>query len=214
MLPREKSYERANELAYQLARERLAGIEDIERQCLNSGTQLKTAGTQKYISLKYLNRPYLISLPGGEIAEAGGDKPVPMRDRLIIIHYFLTAKGTPLAGKPITFRELPEGSGYYQTFARRTIRPLTERFGKEPRLLLDAGHSLGARKADYGDTAITVDAFPRVPITIVLWTGDEEFPPQGNVLLDASISDYLPTEDITVLCEIITWRLVRGIASP
>jgi hypothetical protein len=68
---------------------------------------------------------------------------------------------------------------------------------------------LGGYKADYGDTAITINAFSRVPITIVVWQGDDEFPSRGNVLFDANITDYLPTEDITVLSEIIAWRLIR-----
>jgi hypothetical protein len=29
-----------------------------------------------------------------------------------------------------------------------------------------------------------------------------------NLLFDANIMDYLETEDVTVVCEIITWRLV------
>jgi hypothetical protein len=82
-------------------------------------------------------------------------------------------------------------------------------FGKEPDLLLNAAGQLGGQKADYGDTAVTINAFSRVPIMMVLWRGDEEFAPQGSVLFDATVSDYLPTEDITVLCETIAWRLIR-----
>jgi hypothetical protein len=44
----------------------------------------------------------------------------------------------------------------------------------------------------------------------VLWKGDEEVSPNGNILFDANISDYLSTEDVTVLCETITWKLVKG----
>jgi hypothetical protein len=46
-------------------------------------------------------------------------------------------------------------------------------------------------------------------VTIVLWKGDEEFPPEGSVMFDANIQDYLTTEDVTVLSEVITWNLVR-----
>ena len=84
-----------------------------------------------------------------------------------------------------------------------------DHFGKEPHRLIDAGEKLGGHKADYGDAAVTVNAFSRVPITIILWRGDDEFAPQGNIAFDAVISDYLSTEDITVLCETITWRLIN-----
>jgi hypothetical protein len=68
---------------------------------------------------------------------------------------------------------------------------------------------MGGQKVEYGDTAITINAFPRVPLTIVLWQGDKEFPADGNIMFDSTITDYLPTEDITILCEVIAWKLVR-----
>ena len=68
---------------------------------------------------------------------------------------------------------------------------------------------MGGCKADYGDAAVTINGFKMVPVTIVLWRGDEEFPPRGNILFDSTIPEYLSTEDITVLCDAIIWRLVR-----
>ena len=208
-LPEQKNYEQAYQLAYQLACEKLAGITDIEEQCRKSGSQYQVVAGKKTVILKYLNQPCQISLPDGEISSMADNEPISMRDKLIMLHYFISAKGTPPAGKLITFRELPEGTVYQPTFAKRTIKPLLDNFGKEPDSLLLFGQMLGGYIAGYGDTAITINAFSRVPITIVVWQGDDEFPSQGNVLFDANISDYLPTEDITVLCEIIAWRLVR-----
>ena len=86
-------------------------------------------------------------------------------------------------------------------------------FGKNPELLIKTATKLGGREADYGDVSVTVNAFARVPITLVLWRGDEELAPNGNILFDANISDYLSTEDVTVLCETIIWKLVKDISS-
>ena len=208
-LPEQRNYEKAYQLAYQLAREKLAGITDIEEQCRKSGTQYQVVASKKTVIIRYLNQPYQISLPDGEISSTDDTEPISMRDKLIMLHYCISAKGTSPVGKLITFRELPEGGVYQPTFAKRTIQPLLENFGKEPDTLLLFSQRLGGYKADYGDTAITINALSRVPITIVVWQGDDEFPSQGNVLFDANITDYLPTEDITVLCEIITWRLIR-----
>ena len=77
--------------------------------------------------------------------------------------------------------------------------------------MVKAVAKLGGHRADHGDVSVTVSAFPRVPVTLVLWRGDEEVAPNGNVLFDANIPDYLSTEDVTVLCETIIWRLVRSI---
>ncbi len=208
-VPPQRNYETANSLAYQLACQQLAGIHDIGARCHKSGAQYHVTNSQKSITVQYLNQPYSISLPDVGISRVDSSEVISLRDKILILHYLLIAKGTPLANKLITFRELPEGGVYYPTFAKRTIQPLTDNFGTEPRLLLEIGKKLGGEKVDYGDMAISINAFARVPITIVLWRSDNEFPPQGNVLFDATISDYLPTEDITVLCETITWRLVR-----
>ncbi len=208
-LPGQKNYEYAHELAYKLAGEQLAKIDDIEQQCLKSGAQYQVTGSQKGITIRYLNQLYRIALPGAEISRVDSAESVPIRERLLILHYFTSAKGTPLANRLITFRELPEGIVYFPTFSKRTINPLLAHFDKEPHLLPEAAEKLGGHKVDYGDTAVTISAFSRVPITIILWRGDEEFASQGNVAFDATISDYLPTEDITVLCETITWRLIR-----
>ena len=68
---------------------------------------------------------------------------------------------------------------------------------------------LGGRKADYGDVAVTINTFRQTPITLVLWKGDKEFAPEGNVLFDSTISDYLPVEDIIVLSETTVRILIK-----
>ncbi|UCD09842.1 MAG: DUF3786 domain-containing protein, partial [Dehalococcoidales bacterium] len=94
-------------------------------------------------------------------------------------------------------------------FSKRTIQPLVENFGNDPVRLLDVGKDFGGVPADLGDTSIVIPAFSRVPVTIAIWKGDEEFPPEGSVLFDANVRDYLTTEDVTVVSEVITWKLVR-----
>jgi hypothetical protein len=209
VLPEHKNYEYAYELAFKLACEQLARLSDIEQQCLKSGAQYRRIDSRETVIIQYLNQSYIIALPGIEISLVGSAEEVPTRDKVLILHYFTSAKGTPLADRLITFRELPEGSVYSPTFHKRTVPPLLDYFGKEPHLLVDAGEKLGGHKSDYGDTAVTINVFSRVPITIILWRGDEELTPQGSVTFDATIPDYLSTEDITILCETITWRLIK-----
>ncbi|MBI2831751.1 MAG: DUF3786 domain-containing protein [Chloroflexi bacterium] len=200
-------------LAYRLARERLASI-DVEQQCLKSGAAWRAADSGKVITVDYLNRSYYVTFPEGEVSLTGSEEAVPTRDKILVLHYLIHAKGTPLSNKMITYKELPEGTSYFPVFTKRSIKPLLDHFSSDPQRLLSlASGVLGGRKTDFGDIAVTIDAFSRVPVTLVLWRGDEEFPPQGSILFDGNISDYLSTEDVTVLCETIAWKLVKQIKS-
>jgi hypothetical protein len=203
-------WERGFDLSYKLACEQLAKISNIEEQCRKSGANY--LGPHK-IGLNYLNQPYHILLTDVKILLGDGSTEASLRDKILILHYFAGAKGILATGKLIAYKQLPGGVSYFPAFYKRAINPLVRHFGKSPELLRKAAAKLGGREADYGDVSVTIDAFSRVPITLVLWRGDEELAPNGNILFDANISDYLSTEDVTVLTETIIWKLVRDIPS-
>lgn len=209
-LPGQKNDEHGYRLAYKLACEQLARIEDIEQQCRKSDARCQAIDSKRVIILEYLNQSYQVTLPDIEVSLRDSQEEVPLRDKILILHYLTQAKGTPISNKTIAYKELPEGTSYFPTFSKRAIQPLVTHFGKEPHQLLDVARRLGGHKADFGDASVTINAFSRVPITLVLWRGDDEFPPEGNIMFDSTISDYLPTEDINVLCETIAWRLVKS----
>jgi hypothetical protein len=197
----------AHGMAFKIAREQLSAITDIQEQCRKSGGEYLP--DRKAAAIGHLNRAYQISYPDGEVTFTDSAEAVPLRDKILALHYFTRAKGTPLTGKMITYKELHDGLNYYPTFFKRAIAPVVNRYKDEPQKLIDAGRQLGGVKADYGDAAVTIPAFARVPMTFVLWRGDKEFAPDGNIMFDSTISDYLPTEDITILSEVIAWRLAR-----
>jgi len=202
-----KIQEQSYELAYKLACQQLES-KDIQHLCHKNGAQYVDCNR---IIIEYLNQPYLITLANSEISLKDSKEKVPLKDKILILHYLNLAKGTPAANRLVTFRQLPGGASYFPVFSQRAIKPFLNHFGKEPELLTDVAAKLGGYQANYGDIAITINAFPRVPITFALWQGDDEFPPRGSIMFDASISAYLSTEDITVLCETIIWRLAKSL---
>ena len=208
-MPNQQNYEYGYELAYKLADEQLAKLDNIGQQCLKSGARYQVIDSQKIIILEYLNQSYQIVFPDIDISLIDSEEEVPIRDKILILHYFTQAKGTPITNKVIAFRELPEGANYFPTFSKRAIKPLLDHFGRQPERLIDAAEKLGSHRVDYGDVAVTINAFSYVPITLVLWQGNKEFAPEGSILFDSTISDYLSTYDITVLCETISWKLVK-----
>ncbi len=194
-------------VAYGVVKERLAKI-NIADQCLRSGAECQPDGT---ILLKYLNETYKLDGATADVRLEPSIREVSLRDKILVLHYFSQAKGTLLTGKQITYRDLPGGLVYYPTFIKRTIKPLADAFGKQDaQVTVNAGKIFAARQGGFGDASLIIEAFPKVPITIVLWVGDDELTPELNILFDSSISDYLESEDVTVVCETITWRLINA----
>lgn len=200
-----------DENAYRAACENLAQL-DIKEQCRKSGTQYDADFNRVIVRVivEYLNRPYLVVLPHCEISLKESEEQIPTRDKVLILHYLSLAKGTPLTGKLITYKQVPGGTPYFARFSQLAVEPLLSHFGDNPELLIPAAQRLGAKKITRGDAAVVINAFSRVPVTIVLQAGDEEFPPTASIMFDSTIPDYLPSEDIRILCEIIDWKLSRS----
>jgi len=208
-LSNQQNFEYGYELAYKLACEQLAKFDNIERQCLKSGALYRVIDSQKTIILEYLKQPYQIVFPDIDVLLMDSEEKVPIRSKILILHYFNRAEGTPLTNHKIAYKELPKGTTYFPSFYKRAIKPLLDHFAREPAQLIGTAEKLGGHKVDYGDVAVTINAFSYVPITLVLWRGNGEFTPEGSILFDNTVSDYLSTEDINVLCETISWKLVR-----
>ena len=98
-LPSQRNCEYGYGLAYKLACEQLAKIDDIKQQCHRSGTQYLETDAQKVIIFKYLDRAYQITLPNVAISLVDSQEDVPIREKVLILHYFTQAKGTPIANK-------------------------------------------------------------------------------------------------------------------
>ena len=202
-------HEYGYELAYRLVCEQLAKIDDIEQQCIKSGATYEVTDSRKTAVLEYLNRLYKISLPDIDVSLKDSEEVVPLRDKILILHYFTQAKGTPLSDKIMAYKELPGGDCYLPTFFKRAINPIVNNFGDNPQRLLDVAETLGGHKADHGDVAVTINAFSKVPITFILWQGDDEFPPEANILFDKTIAKILSPEDVAWLAGMLVYRLIK-----
>ena len=60
----------------------------------------------------------------------------------------------------------------------------------------------------YGDASVEIMALKGIPLTYVVW-GAEDFPASASLLFDETASHYLPTEDLAVLGEVTSIRLME-----
>ncbi len=129
--------------------------------------------------------------------------------QILILHYLLGAGNAQLANKLVTYREFEGGALYYSAFKSRTIDRLVREFGASPELLRKAGAHIRAENVSMGSVGLKVDFFPKLPVTVAIWAGDEEVPASANMLFDSSGGKIMPTEDLSVLGGELVDRLVE-----
>jgi len=196
------------ETAHRLAVSRLAAL-DFRRQCQQAGAEVVGSGSPLQGRLQFLGRTFLVSHPSGEIVTESGEE-VPLWEKIITLHYLIHARGTSPSGELITYNDIPDGRLYYPNFVKRTSDVLLQAYGQQPEALISAALKLGGiERPGLGNRAVVIPALPRVSYVFIVWKGDEEFPPQINVVFDRNISDYLPAEDITVLANMIAVKLMK-----
>lgn len=162
-------------------------------------------------NLNFLGMPIEVSFPEGTVYHKGTGEELGLVERILILHYFTCAGGTPLLKRDISYKELPGGSIYIEPFTNRCIRPLIQLFGKDLTSFGEAAEKCGGTKQKYGDMSYCFYPLPRIPITLVIWAADDEFPANANIIFDASASDYLHTEDYAFLCSMLLGKLKGSI---
>ena len=193
--------------AINLAREKLPYL-DPEEMCRNAGAELLAHNGAKNIVFPFFVRKVRIGYPEGTVAYDEGADVLSAQEQGLILHYLLGVNHVSLTGELITFREIPSGEFYYQPFLTRSHVPLVNTFGSDHELFLKAGKKLGGKAMGIGDASMTFHPFPKIPITLILWKGDEEFSPVGNILYDSSIKNFLHVEDIAFLTGNTVYKLM------
>lgn len=162
-----------------------------------------------HFEVPYFGALYAVSWPGGRIHRSATGLQPDITTRIILLHYLLTADGTPTVSEWIAFRNLPGGMGYDTAFQGRSSRRLAQAFGTDLPAFCQAAGSLGGESLTYGDASFMFRLLPRVWLAVVLHLADDEFPANASVLFDAAAGHYLPTEDLAVLGGVLCGKLVR-----
>jgi hypothetical protein len=202
-LTKQKNYQQTFDLA----------CETIKRVNLEERAEKAGAGYTKRengeeVTCPFFSEPYQIQLPQMEITSSS-KKTISLVTRILLLHYLLRADGTSLTGRWVGYKDIPGGLLYAPVFARRVTDPLVRRFGNSAKSFREIGAALGGTVGETGDASFLIQVFPRLPMQYVLWEGDEEFSPSVQVLFDASVDHYLSLEDIVVLGQVATGRLIH-----
>ena len=162
---------------------------------------VKWDGKEFYVNL--LGREFAISHPDYAL-RAPDDQPLPpLPTQTFLLRYLLEGKEVAWKGTWKTFREMPWGEMYITPYTGRVLTRAAFTFSFKLAAFSAACEKMGAMKLSHGDAGYQFELLPGYHIQILIWQGDEEFPPNAQVIYSENFADGFAAEDRVVAGDIL-----------
>ena len=174
---------------------------ELEPEAAVTRTGVKWDGQEFYVNL--LGREYAISHPEYAIRPLDGGALPPLPVQTFLLRYLLESKQVAWSGEWKTFREMPWGEMYIKPYTGRVLTRAAFTFGTRVAAFKAACEKLGALPLPNGDAGYQLDLIGDYQMRILVWEGDEEFPPNAQVLYTDNFAQGFAAEDRVVAGDIL-----------
>ena len=162
---------------------------------------VKWDGKEFYVNL--LGREYAISHPECVIRAIDGSKLPPLPVQTFLLRYLLESKDVTWCGTWKTFREMPWGEMYIKPYTGRVLTRAAFTFGTRVAAFKAACEKMGAEPLKHGDAGYQFDLIGGYMMQILVWEGDDEFPPNAQIIYSDNFADGFAAEDRVVAGDIL-----------
>ena len=164
-------------------------------------SSVKWDGEEFYVNL--LGRDFAISHPVYAI-RALDEKPLPpLPTQTFLLRYLLESKDVAWNGTWKTFREMPWGEMYITPYTGRVLTRAAFTFGTRLAAFKAAAENMGAVALPHGDAGYQFNLIDGYQMQIMVWEGDEEFPPNAQVIYSDNFETGFAAEDRVVAGDIL-----------
>ena len=146
---------------------------------------------------------YYLSWPTFSIRGQGGFALDYLPAQILLMRFIMNGKPTASTGKFLTYSEMPSGRLYLTPFTGRCLTRAAFTFGTRLPSFETAMQTNYTRKLAHGDASYQVMVMEKFAIQIIIWAGDEEFPPNSQMLFSDNFPSSFSPEDIAVVCDIL-----------
>jgi hypothetical protein len=181
---------------------------DVRSMSHRAGVDFRKQPGGSALDVPFFDEIITMTVPGFTF-KSSRTATVSLVAKIIILHYLIKASGELVPDDHVSYEDIPGARHYLPVFEKRVTKPLASAFGYNRDAFLESGVAMGGKAEEYGNASFTLLVLPRVPITFILWEGDEEFSPSVRTLFNPTISGYLPLEDIVVVSKLAATRIIR-----
>ena len=155
------------------------GKESVER----AGIRLLADGVY---GLEVLNAEYRIDATRRTIMRSvkGRENKADDLGATAILNYVLESKDIEIAGEWVSPLELPHGAQFFRGPHGLPVHGIAARFGNTEQDFRAASRKIGGTPLEFADAAYAFDVFQRIPVAVLLWLKDDEFPARVSLLVD------------------------------
>ena len=164
-------------------------------------TGAKWDGKEFYVNL--LGREFAIAHPVYAIRAIDGGSLPPLPTQTFLLRYLLEAKAIVWGGAWKTFREMPWGELYIKPYTGRVLTRAAFTFGTRVQKFREACEKMGAKPVSHGDAGFLFDLIGGYQMQILVWEGDDEFPPNAQILYSDNFAEGFAAEDRVVAGDIL-----------
>ena len=155
---------------------------------------------ERYV-ITLLNTEYVVNLSDKHIFSVQpGSPPVSAEflEQLCLLAYLINAQDLPLANKLVRPETFPGGQFFFRGLHRLPTEKLETAFGPCPERLYRITERFNAKQCEFGDASVELYVLPRIPLTMVIWRLDDEFPARASILFDQTAAAHLPLDALLV----------------
>lgn len=164
-----------------------------------------------HFTLTLLNRTYDIAWPDYAISPRDGGPLPSLPTQTFLLRCLLEAREVENPGIWKTFREMPWGELYIQPFTGRCLTRAAFTFGTRLAAFRSACEKLGAKSISHGDAGYEFPFFGPYAMEILVWEGDDEFPPSAQILYTGNFAEGFAAEDRVVAGDILISHIKSAI---
>ena len=157
----------------------------------------------KEFTVTMLGREFAIAHPAYAIRALDGGKLPPLPTQTFLLRYLLESRDVLWAGEWKTFREMPWGEMYIKPYTGRVLTRAAFTFGFRVAAFRAACEKMGAVPVNHGDAGYQFDLTGGYKMQILVWEGDDEFPPNAQVLYSDNFAQGFAAEDRVVAGDIL-----------
>ena len=157
----------------------------------------------KEFTVTLLGRAFAIAHPDYTIRALDGGAIPPLPTQTFLLRYLLESKQVPWNGTWKTFREMPWGEMYIKPYTGRVLTRAAFTFGTRVAAFRAACEKMRATPVPHGDAGYLFDLIGDYRMQILVWEGDDEFPPNAQVLYSDNFDDGFAAEDRVVAGDIL-----------